>query len=94
MGGRPGLRGPRPPLQQAVGATVELGGQQQAGDGGLEVLLLILVTVERLPQLHRYILYRGERPKRNAEAVTEKQFKRNPETTATQGERGQGYSRI
>lgn len=37
--------------QQAVGAAVQLRGLQQAADGRLEVLLLILVAVEGVSQL-------------------------------------------
>lgn len=51
---------PLVPLQQTVSAAVEFRGEQEACDGGLQVLLFILVTVEGLPQLHWNMLYGRE----------------------------------
>lgn len=60
-----GPLGPRASAkQQAVSATVEFGGQQQACDRRLQVFLLVLIAVERLSQLHWNILCRKEREKR------------------------------
>lgn len=41
-------------------AAVKLRGQQQVNDGGLDVLLLILVCIERVPQVLGNILCKGK----------------------------------
>lgn len=41
--------------QQGLCPAVDLRGEKQLGDGRFKVLLLILVFVERLPQLHGHV---------------------------------------
>lgn len=46
------------PEDEAPGAAVQLGREQQADHGRLDVLLVILVRVERLSELLWHILYK------------------------------------
>lgn len=44
---------------EAAHPAVELRGEQQANDGGLDVLLLILVSVEGIPQVCRDVIWKN-----------------------------------
>ena len=46
------------PEDEAPGAAIQLGGEQQADHGRLDVLLVILVCVEWLSELLWHILYK------------------------------------
>lgn len=43
---------------EAAHPAVELPGEQQADDRGLDVLLIILVSVERIPQVCRDVIWK------------------------------------
>lgn len=55
VGGRGRGGGPVCLRKQGLSSAVDLRGDEQLGDGRFEVLLVILVLIERLPQLHRHI---------------------------------------